>query len=94
MPRTLVIGTLVASALTSGACAGHMQPGPLPSPRAAFRSTVDSLTPGFFQEIRRGGTSHLEIETYTFDVIPPELHPGDVVKSIAREYQWVLEKLA
>ena len=59
-----------------------------------LRSTVDSLTPEFFQELRRGGTSHLEIETYTFDVIPPELHPGDVVKSIAREYAWVLEKLA
>ena len=43
MQRTLIIGTLVASALTSGACAGHLQPGPLPSPRAAFRSTVDSL---------------------------------------------------
>ncbi len=59
-----------------------------------LRSTVDTLTPEFFQELRRGGTSHLEIETYTFDVIPAELHPGDVVKSIAREYAWVLEKLA
>jgi hypothetical protein len=58
-----------------------------------LRSTVDSLTPEFFQELRRGGTSHLEIETYTFDVIPPELHPGDVVRSVAREYAWVMDHL-
>ncbi|MGB8169045.1 MAG: metabolite traffic protein EboE [Chthoniobacteraceae bacterium] len=58
-----------------------------------LRSTVDSLTPEFFQELRRGSTSHLEIETYTLDVIPPELHPGDVVRSVAREYAWVMEKL-
>ncbi|MEA3211064.1 MAG: hypothetical protein QOE70_4121 [Chthoniobacter sp.] len=58
-----------------------------------LQSTVDTLTPEFFAELRRGGTSHVEIETYTFDVIPSELHPGDVVKSIAREYSWALEKL-
>jgi sugar phosphate isomerase/epimerase len=58
-----------------------------------LRSTVDSLTPEFFAELRQGGTSHVEIETYTFDVIPPELHPGDVVRSVAREYGWALEKL-
>jgi hypothetical protein len=59
----------------------------------ALRSTVGTLTPEFFQELRSGGTSHVEIETYTFDVIPSELHPGDVVKSIAREYGWALEHL-
>jgi sugar phosphate isomerase/epimerase len=58
-----------------------------------LRSTVETLTPEFFAELRRGDTAQLEIETYTFDVIPPELHPGDVVKSIAREYTWALEKL-
>ena len=35
----------------------------------------------------------MEIETYTFDVLPPEVHPGDIVKSISREYAWVLERL-
>jgi hypothetical protein len=58
-----------------------------------LQSTADSLTPEFFHELRSGVCSHLEIETYTFDVLPPEVHPGDVVKSIAREYSWVLEKL-
>jgi sugar phosphate isomerase/epimerase len=58
-----------------------------------LQSTVDALTPDFFHELRGGICSHLEIETYTFDVLPPELQPGDVVKSVAREYQWVQEHL-
>lgn len=58
-----------------------------------LRSTGDALKPDFFAELRRGATSHIEIETYTFDVIPPDLHPGDVVKSIAQEYEWVLDQL-
>ena len=44
-------------------------------------------------ELRTGATSHVEIETYTFDVLPKALHPGDVVKSIAREYEWVQRHL-
>ena len=56
-------------------------------------STGAMLTPEFFHELRGGACSHLEIETYTFDVLPPEVHPGDVVKSIAREYSWVLGQI-
>lgn len=58
-----------------------------------LNSTVSGLTPDFFHELRRGGTTHLEIETYSFDVIPEALHPGDVVKSITREYSWVLSQI-
>ena len=56
-------------------------------------STASALTPDFFHELRSGTCSHLEIETYTFDVLPPEHNPGDVIKSIAREYAWVLQHL-
>lgn len=56
-------------------------------------STVNTLTPAFFHELRSGVTSHLEIETYTFDVLPEEHSPGDVVKSVSREYSWVLHEL-
>ena len=56
-------------------------------------STASLLTSDFFQELRMGATSHVEIETYTFDVLPPEIHPGNVVKSIAREYEWVQQHL-
>ena len=34
---------------------------------------------------------HLEIETYTWDVLPPQMKI-DLLSSIAREYEWVLEK--
>jgi hypothetical protein len=56
-------------------------------------STVSTLTPDFFHELRSGICSHLEIETYTYDVLPPELSTGDVVKSISREFSWVLHEL-
>lgn len=56
-------------------------------------STVGTLTPDFFHALRGGATNHVEIETYTFDVLPKELHPGDVVKSISREFEWVNKHL-
>jgi len=37
-------------------------------------------------------TEQLEIETYTFDVLPDDLRSADVVESIVREYEWVLER--
>ena len=37
-------------------------------------------------------TSHLEIETYTWDVLPGDLKL-DLHESIAREYEWVLSLL-
>ena len=46
MRRAIFSGALVVSAITTVACAGHVQSGPAPtppSPRAAFRATVDSL---------------------------------------------------
>ena len=37
-------------------------------------------------------TRHLEIETYTWDVLPPDLKI-DLLESIGREYDWVLARL-
>jgi hypothetical protein len=53
-----------------------------------LQSTQDHLE----RCIRRVRTSHLEIETYTWDVLPPELKASSV-DSIAREYEWVLDVL-
>ena len=39
--------------------------------------------------LRSGATRHLEIETYTWDVLPPGLKV-DLLDSIVREYEWVL----
>ena len=63
-------------------------------PLFAGNSTAVELTPEFFELLRRGATEHLEIETYTFDVLPPELRAADVVDHIVREYDWVMKKLA
>jgi sugar phosphate isomerase/epimerase len=43
--------------------------------------------------IERVDTAHLEIETYTWDVLPADLKASSV-DSIAREYEWVLGVLA
>ncbi|MET0412635.1 MAG: metabolite traffic protein EboE [Polyangiaceae bacterium] len=38
-------------------------------------------------------SEQLEVETYTWDVLPPEQRSGGVVASIARELDWVREQL-
>ena len=58
----------------------------------ALSSTGSALTPEFFAQLRKGQTSHLEIETYTFDVLPEGMRAGDVAESIAAEYGWLLGK--
>jgi len=50
------------------------------------------LLTGHFAELLRGGlTEHLEIETYTFGVLPDDLRPNDLPEAIAKEYRWVLD---
>ena len=62
-------------------------------PLFAEDSTASELTPEFFNLLRRGKTEHLEIETYTFDILPPELRLADVVDHIVREFEWVMARL-
>jgi hypothetical protein len=38
--------------------------------------------------------SHLEMETYTWEVLPPELKIRSVVEQLAAEYEWMLPQLA
>lgn len=54
-----------------------------------WKSTANELSADFFDEIRSGVTSHLEVETYTFDVLPAAWKIPDVVESLARELEWV-----
>jgi hypothetical protein len=56
----------------------------------ALRSTQDHLRDVI--ERVRTRTAHLEIETYTWDVLPADLKASSV-DSIAREYEWVLDVL-
>jgi hypothetical protein len=38
-------------------------------------------------------SDHLEIETYTWDVLPPELKTGDIVDYVSRELEFVRDEL-
>ncbi len=38
-------------------------------------------------------SSHLEVETYTWDVLPDSLKTGDIVEYVCRELQWVKGQL-
>ena len=47
----------------------------------------------FADILTRGLTEHLEIETYTFGVLPDDLRPDDLPPAIAKEYQWVMTNM-
>lgn len=55
---------------------------------SGLSSTSGDILGGFMQAAAQQ-CSHLEIETYTYEVIPEDLRDGDVVASIAKEYKWV-----
>ncbi len=63
-------------------------------PDAGFETTAADIPRVFHELARRPGVCrHLEIETYTWEVLPPELKARDVVDQIAAEYDWCLERL-
>ena len=43
----------------------------------------------FWQKLATSPVSHLEIETYTFNVLPKTLQAGGIESSISKEYDWV-----
>lgn len=57
-----------------------------------LQSTRDDIPEALQAALRDGVTSHLEIETYTWDVLPPELKRG-LLRSITSEYEWTLAAL-
>lgn len=57
-----------------------------------------STTQNFLKEVialhrKRPISPHLEVETYTWDVLPPEYRTVEVGEAIARELNWVLGEL-
>jgi hypothetical protein len=59
-----------------------------------LQTTAEDLGPGFFARLRNGASPHLEVETYTFQVLPQELRCGTVAESVSREMEWALARLA
>ena len=58
-----------------------------------FQSTQEDVRAVLALAIRDGFTRHLEIETYTWDVLPAALKL-DMLDSITREFQWVMAEVA
>jgi len=57
----------------------------------SLSSTATLLTEPVFRAMS-SATTHWEIETYTFDVLPEPLRTGGVERSIVEEYKWVLDR--
>jgi hypothetical protein len=58
-----------------------------------FHSTQPFLAALLPEAVRTSATSHLEVETYTWDVLPEEHRREPVDDAIARELTWTLEHL-
>jgi sugar phosphate isomerase/epimerase len=59
---------------------------------ASLRSTAIDLNVEFFREAC-AATEHLEVETYTFSVLPEAMRAGGVVACVCRELEWVRRQL-
>jgi hypothetical protein len=64
------------------------------APGEPFQSTQDHLV-GVMDLLAKKPKlcSHIEMETYTWEVLPPELKKRDVVDQLAAEYDWTLSRL-
>lgn len=58
-----------------------------------FHSTQRFLREILAMQRRRPISSHLEVETYSWDVLPEEARGTDVVDDICSELRWVLDEL-
>jgi sugar phosphate isomerase/epimerase len=60
---------------------------------AVLNATSAGLEDSFWARLKRGACSHLEVETYTYDVLPETLKAGPVHENMARECEWVMGRL-
>jgi hypothetical protein len=59
----------------------------------AFRTTRFALEQALAFHKQTPLSPHLEIETYTWDVLPSRLKTGDIVEYVCREIEWVRGQL-
>jgi sugar phosphate isomerase/epimerase len=59
----------------------------------AFRSTRFAIEEALAFHKRTPLSAQLEVETYTWDVLPTELKSGDIVEYVCRELEWVRDQL-
>jgi hypothetical protein len=58
-----------------------------------FRTTRFAIEQALDAHLVRAQSTHLEIETYTWDVLPTHLKTGDITDYVVRELEWVLGRL-
>src|SRR5205814_4349910 len=64
-------------------------------PTRLFGTTADHIL-GMMEILTTdpGLCTHIEMETYTWEILPPELKVRSVVDQLAAEYDWTLARLA
>ena len=69
---------------------------PLQSPATDWYETTSDHVIGVLDLLKADPAlcSHLEMETYTWEVLPAGLKDRDVVSQLAAEYEWTLKRLA
>jgi hypothetical protein len=60
----------------------------------AFKSTRFAIEEALAIHRQTRISDHLEIETYTWDVLPASVKDGDIVDYVSRELEWVRDTLA
>ena len=63
------------------------------APLGGLATTQQTLLDMLDLQRGEGVSPHLEVETYTWDVLPPELASGSLDAAIAREIGWIRERL-
>jgi hypothetical protein len=58
-----------------------------------FRTTRFAIEQALDAHVALAQSTHLEIETYTWDVLPAHLKSGDITDYVVRELEWVLGRL-
>lgn len=56
-------------------------------------NTAAEVPEDFWRRVRAGASSHLEIETYTYSVLPEPWRRQTIEENVIREWQWVLHRL-
>jgi hypothetical protein len=59
-----------------------------------FKTTRDGIDAALAVHARTPLSTHLEIETYTWDVLPDHLKTGDITEYVVRELEYVRDELA
>lgn len=63
------------------------------APLGRFATTQPTLLDMLARQRHDGISPHLEVETYTWDVLPPELRTDGLDAAISRELAWVRDRL-